>query len=154
MSRKEISVAARASSRREHSRRINADRECLPEVCDVVREAASESGFDERTNHACQLAVCEAVENIILHGYGGGNTGEIVLKVEAQPGRLTVEVVDDAPAFDPTQYKVDPDVSLSDPPVGGRGLIMMRGVMDDIRYERQGAKNVLRLTKNRAFTGA
>lgn len=124
----------------------------LSGVCDFVAAAAAASGFDERTNHACQLAVCEAVENVLQHGYQG-EPGEIRLKAMAAPGALTVEIVDRAPAFDPTRYPVDPIATLGEARVGGRGLLMMRRVMDDISYERRGRQNILRLTKNRAFTG-
>jgi serine/threonine-protein kinase RsbW len=121
-------------------------------VCDFVGAAASASGFDDRTSHACQLAVCEAVENIIQHGYQG-DPGEIDVTVRSTPGAMTVEIVDQAPAFDPTRYPVDPSASLRDARVGGRGLLMIRRVMDDISYERRGRQNILRLTKNRIFTG-
>jgi len=30
---------------------------------------------------------------------------------------------------------------------------MIRRIMDDISYERRGRQNILRLTKNRSFTG-
>jgi len=124
----------------------------LAGVCDFVEAAASASGFDDRTSHACQLAVCEAVENIIQHGYQG-DRGDIDISTRSAPGALTVEIVDRAPAFDPTRYPVDPSASLRDARVGGRGLLMIRRVMDDISYERRGRQNILRLTKNRTFTG-
>jgi anti-sigma regulatory factor (Ser/Thr protein kinase) len=121
-------------------------------VCDFVGTAASASGFDDRTSHACQLAVCEAVENIIQHGYQG-DRGEIHVTTQSAPGALTVEITDSAPAFDPTRYPVDPSASLRDARVGGRGLLMIRRVMDELSYERRGRQNILRLTKNRSFTG-
>jgi anti-sigma regulatory factor (Ser/Thr protein kinase) len=124
----------------------------LTAVCDFVGTAAAASGFDDRTSHACQLAVCEAVENIIQHGYQGGS-GEIDVSAQFAPGALTVEIVDRAPAFDPTRYPVDASASLREARVGGRGLLMIRRVMDEISYERRGRQNILRLTKNRFFTG-
>jgi serine/threonine-protein kinase RsbW len=96
--------------------------------------------------------VCEAVENIIQHGYQV-DSGEIDVSAQSAPGALTVEIVDRAPAFDPTRYPVDPSASLREARVGGRGLLMIRRVMDEISYERRGRQNILRLTKNRFFTG-
>jgi len=125
----------------------------LTGVCDFVEAAASASGFDDRTSHACQLAVCEAVENIIQHGYQADD-GEIQVTAQSAPGALTVEIVDRAPAFDPTRYPIDPSATLRDARIGGRGLLMIRRIMDDISYERRGRQNILRLTKNRSFTGA
>ena len=131
-----------------------AERHRLSEMCSLVGEAASACGFDDRTSHACQLAVCEAVENIIQHGYRSEGEGEILLTTEARPGLLTVEIVDRAAAFDPSSFPIAPAAIYADPPVGGRGLKMIRGVMDIIDYKRRGHQNVLRLTKNRPFTGA
>jgi serine/threonine-protein kinase RsbW len=132
--------------------RLRAESARLAGVCGFVESAAAASGFDERTSHACQLAVCEAVENIIQHGYQG-DPGEIRLSVQSKPGSLTIEIADRARAFDPTRYPVDPGASLLEASVGGRGILMMRRIMDDISYERRGVENILRLTKNRAFTG-
>ena len=42
-----------------------------------IQEAAQDAGFDEMESYACELAVSEACENIILHGYGDDSTGEI-----------------------------------------------------------------------------
>ncbi|HMK09709.1 MAG TPA: ATP-binding protein [Anaerolineales bacterium] len=140
--------------RRVRTRRLTVpgDTTSLAGVCAFVEAAADAGGFDERTSHACQLAVCEAVENVIQHGYRG-ERGTILLRARSGSGSLTVEIVDDAPAFDPTRYPVDPRASLRDARVGGRGLLMIRRVMDDISYERRGRQNILRLTKNRVFTG-
>ena len=122
-------------------------------MCDFVYRAAAASGFDDRTNYACQLAVCEAVENILHHGYRTDGAGEIRVSAEVRPGELTVEIVDQAPAFDPLRHPVASGAVAGEPSVGGRGLLMIRRVMDAIAYERRGDQNVLRMTKNRPFTG-
>lgn len=150
---KQLSPPSERPARRlRRHKTVKADGVSLSGVCDFVGSAAAASGFDERTSHACQLAVCEAVENIIQHGYRG-DPGEIRLTVQTAPGALTVEIVDGAPAFDPSRYPIDPSTSARDVRVGGRGLLMIRRVMDDISYERRGRHNILRLTKNQSFTG-
>lgn len=150
---KQLSPPSERPPRRSRPRlTLRADRASLSRVCDFVADAAAGSGFDDRTSHACQLAVCEAVENIVQHGYQG-DRGEIRLTAQAAPGALTVEILDSAPAFDPTRYPVDPSASLGEARIGGRGLLMIRRVMDAISYERRGRQNILRLTKNRTFTG-
>jgi serine/threonine-protein kinase RsbW len=150
---KPLSPPSERPARRVRRRKtVRADDASLRGVCDFVEAAAVASGFDERTSHACQLAVCEAVENIVQHGYKG-DPGEIRITAQAAPGTLSVEIVDEAPAFDPTRYPIDPSASLRHVRVGGRGLLMIRRVMDDVAYERRGRQNILRLTKNRTFTG-
>ena len=97
--------------------------------------------------------MCEAVENIIQHGYRSGRAGKVRLTTEVRPGELRVKIVDTAPPFDPSRFHFPLTTSPTNPRVGGRGLLMIRRVMDVIDYERRGGQNVLRLTKNRPFTG-
>ena len=132
---------------------VNSSRGRLQAICDFIDEAADASGFDDRTSYACQLAVCEAVENTIQHGYRKRVSGKIRISAEVRPGELNVEIIDNAPAFDPSRVPVASRLSPRDPKVGGRGLLMIRRVMDAITYERRGDQNVLRLTKNRPFKG-
>lgn len=118
-----------------------------------MRDAASQCGFDDRTSYACQLATCEAVENVIQHGYRGLGGGQVTVETRALPGTLVIEIVDDAPPFDPTTYPLVSDVIPEDMQVGGRGILMIYRVMDEVQYERRGNENHLRLTKTGAFTG-
>lgn len=140
----------RSPSGRVQRRTFSADSRRLPQVCDWVRRGADACGFDERTSYACQLAVCEAVENVIQHGYRSDPKREFNLSMRSTPGTLVVEIVDDAAPFDPTSY---PLPAPEDPRIGGRGILMITRVMDGVDYERRRDKNVLRLTKNRPFTG-
>lgn len=124
--------------------------ENIEAVCDLVEQAAREAGFDENTNYACQLAAGEACENIICHGYGEEGCGEIEVHVRAEPGELTIEVIDSAPPFDPTTVpNLEIEERIEDQ-VGGLGLPIIRRVMDEIEYSRQGDSNRLTLRKLRA----
>lgn len=124
--------------------------ENIEAVCDLVDKAAREAGFDDNTNYACQLAAGEACENIICHGYEDEGCGEIEVHVRAEPGELTIEVIDSAPPFDPTTVpNQDVEENIEDQ-VGGLGLPIIRRVMDEIEYSRQGDTNRLILRKLRA----
>jgi serine/threonine-protein kinase RsbW len=112
-----------------------------------VDQGARSAGFDDRTSYACQLAVTEACENIILHGYRKKAEGEIRVTTRSRPGELIVDIVDTAPPFNPTRVPTEEDWPAADPPVGGRGLLIIRRVMDEVRYRRRGNRNVLRMRK-------
>jgi len=114
-----------------------------------VQEAAQNAGFDEKESYACELAVCEACENIILHGYGDDSTGEIEVAVQTEPDNITIELWDDAPAFDPANFPTTLKQSIDDPPVGGLGLVIMHRVMDDMEYHRKEGRNQLRMRRSR-----
>jgi anti-sigma regulatory factor (Ser/Thr protein kinase) len=129
-----------------HSQSIPAQLDQLEAICILVDQGARSAGFDDRTSYACQLAVTEACENIVLHGYRGAE-GEIRVTTRSRPGELIVDVVDTAPPFNPTAVPSEETWPAADPPVGGRGLLIIRRVMDEIHYRRRGNRNVLRMRK-------
>ena len=116
-------------------------------LSDLVESMATEAGFSSRDQYALQLAVCEALENIIIHGYQGESTNLIEAYVNSDPGELTIEIWDDAPPFDPSNNPADIDWNQDDPPIGGLGLKIMHKVMDKISYERKGERNRLKMFK-------
>ena len=131
-----------------HSQAIPARLDQVEAVCLLVDQGARSAGFDDRTSYACQLAVTEACENIILHGYGKKAEGEIRVTTRSRPGDLIVDIVDTAPPFNPTRVPTEEGWPMTDPPVGGRGLLIIRRVMDEVRYRRRGNRNVLRMRKS------
>lgn len=116
-------------------------------VADAVAVAAADAGFDDKTSYACQLAVSEACENIVIHGYGQDQAASIEVVITSAPSTLTIELTDSAPPFDPTLVEVSPPRPPEDPPVGGLGLYIIRQVMDDVTYRRTDEHNHLRLHK-------
>ena len=121
--------------------------EQIEAICDLVDRAAQMAGFDDSTNYACQLAVGEACENIICHGYKDEEHGEIEITVHAEPGELTIELQDSAPSFDPTSMSTpEPEGGIEDK-VGGLGLPIIHRVMDEIEYSYRGNRNRLILRK-------
>lgn len=127
---------------------IPAQLDQLEVVCDAVEQAAMAAGFDERTRYACQLAVTEACENIVKHGYGNAASGgSIELRLEATLGELRIELIDGAPPFNPAAAPTVAEWDLDDPPVGGLGLLIMHRVMDSLDYQRAEGKNRLVMLK-------
>jgi len=113
----------------------------------LVNQAAEEAGFREDEQYATQLAVSEACENIILHGYGRENQGPIEMLVQSAPGSIQIDLWDNAEAFNPAQNPMQPEWSPDDPPIGGLGLIIIHRVMDEVRYAREADRNHLSMKK-------
>jgi anti-sigma regulatory factor (Ser/Thr protein kinase) len=116
-------------------------------ICRDVGRASDEAGFDQRTRYACQLAVSEACENIIIHGYGGEGRGKILVTAEAAPREVTIELRDTAPPFNPAGNPPRLDLDRDNPQVGGVGLVIIHRVMDEVFYSRDGDQNCLTLRK-------
>ncbi len=90
----------------------------------------------------------EVVSNIVKYGYGAGPSRPVDVGLALEDGVLRVEIVDQAAAFDPLARPApDTAQSLEERPIGGLGIHIVKQLMDDVRYRREGGKNVLTLTK-------
>ena len=133
----------------DHQISIEGQLDQVEKVCRLVGESATSAGFNEKDSYACQLAVSEAIENIILHGYQSANGEKITVNIEVQSGDLAIEIVDQAPPFNPSVPVENQSPSPEDPPVGGLGLVIMHKVMDEVEYKRERGKNLLRMRKRK-----
>ncbi len=122
--------------------------ERIRDITGLVGEAALQAGFDSRSAYACELAVGEACENIIKHGYQTEDGGDIRVSIASRPGELSVELIDSAPPFNPARVPDTREWTPDDPPVGGLGLLIIHRVMDQVQYLRRRKHNILRLVKH------
>jgi anti-sigma regulatory factor (Ser/Thr protein kinase) len=114
--------------------KIAAELKQLVAVYDFVRKTAATLELDPSTAYDLQLAIEEAVTNVIRHGYQG-QQGEIEIEIEQVGSDIVVYVRDKAPPFDPTTVPA-PDLTrpLEEQAHGGRGILLMRQVMDETSY--------------------
>lgn len=124
-------------------------------ACDTVVEAAEHAGLDERAVYHCQMAVDEALTNIIEHGYAfQGDDRQIEVVCTTDPGRFLMTISDDSPAFNPLEHEApDPEAPLDTREPGGWGIYFICRLMDDVTYRHADGRNHLTLTKHRP-TGA
>ncbi|MEM1062536.1 MAG: ATP-binding protein [Planctomycetota bacterium] len=103
-------------------------------------------GFSARDVFGLRLAMEEALMNAIRHGNGGDRSKQVRVWYEYVDGCASVRVEDEGPGFDPSDVP-DPtlDENLERP--GGRGIMLMRNFLDEIRYEGRG--NVVFMKKCR-----
>ena len=117
----------------------------LAEFMDAVCEAM---GFDEVTTMQMNLAIEEAVVNVMNYAYPEGTTGSVNIEVQANDVRLKFVISDSGKRFDPTSVAtVDTSLSAEDRSIGGLGIFLVRQLMDSVNYERIGGFNVLTLRK-------
>ncbi len=96
-----------------------------------------------------ELAVEEAVVNICLYAYEVP-PGELLVRICPGEKSFVVELVDEGVPFDPLAVD-EPDLraAVEERAVGGLGIFLVRRVMDEVAYHRDGARNVLRLVIHR-----
>ena len=103
-------------------------------------------GLPQELNMPINLALEEAVSNVMLYAYPG-KSGQVLVECD-KSDKLVFTITDSGVPFDPTQQE-DPDVTQSaeDRPIGGLGIFLVRQIMDEVRYERKDDKNILTLVK-------
>ncbi len=110
----------------------------------AVLEFARQTGFDSHDSQAITLAVGEAVGNVIKHAYKGSFEHQFVVRCNTFEDGLEVEIRDEG---EPFELGTAPDLAPEELRVGGRGLYLMRAIMDEIDYCREGSANVMRMRK-------
>jgi serine/threonine-protein kinase RsbW len=96
-----------------------------------------------------ELAVEEAVVNICLYAYEVP-PGELLVRIESGEERFVVDLIDEGVPFDPLAVE-EPDLRApaEERKVGGLGIFLVRRVMDEVAYRRDGSSNILRLVIRR-----
>lgn len=127
---------------------INSDMANLEQVSDFVLEMARQLQLAEQTTDHVQMAVDEAVTNVMEHAYGGRTDGRIEIDIHATAHALQIEIRDRGEPFDPNTIQ-EPNIHspLSERSIGGLGVFFMRKLMDDVEFKRDRRGNITRMTK-------
>jgi serine/threonine-protein kinase RsbW len=95
-----------------------------------------------------ELCVVEAVNNAIEHAYGDQPGHAVEVDLDVNPARLQIVVRDRGRAMDWTAACVRADAyALDTLAEGGRGLFIMRSLMDHLSYRSANGWNVITMVK-------
>ena len=113
---------------------------------DRIRE---ENHLDPNLAMNINLALEEAVTNVISYAYPQGTQEKVNLEAVLEGRMLRFTLTDRGMFFDPTTVpEADTTASLEDRRIGGLGIHLVRSIMDTVTYKRLDGKNVLTLTIN------
>ena len=114
----------------------------------TLTEFGQRHGLAPKVVHDLNLALEEILTNIISYGYTDNREHEIKVRLSVQPGEVKAEVEDDGQPFNPLEAP-EPDTakSLEERTIGGLGIHLVRKLMDDLEYKRQGERNLLTMKK-------
>ena len=136
--RREIDLEARPEN-------LKVIRDFIEDACRGAEVAASDT-------HALKLAVDEACNNLVEHGYAGRTGGSPMTVVfEADGEKVEISVTDRGRPFDPALApEPDLDAGWEERRIGGLGWHLIRKLVDEIRYDsREETGNRLTLVKRR-----
>jgi len=93
-----------------------------------------------------QIACDEIVSNIVK--FSGASTFTVKLVRTVEPGRCELTFIDAGKPWNPLAH-ADPDITLplEDRPLGGLGIMLVKKLMDNVTYAREGNANVLRMIR-------
>ena len=127
---------------------IHNDIQQIPQLAGFVEAIAQEKKLGHSLSLSLNLALEEAVTNVIMYAYPDGTDGLVDIEAILRDDSLSLIVSDSGIPFDPTEVP-DADVSLDaeNRTVGGLGIYMVRNIMDSVGYERTEGKNILTMIK-------
>ncbi|MBR0174698.1 MAG: SpoIIE family protein phosphatase [Bacteroidales bacterium] len=118
-------------------------------IQDWLEAISPELGIDEMLIPGINLALEEAVTNVINYAYPKGTYGSIELDASLEGNELKFVLSDSGKEFDPTlRPEADINAGVEDRPIGGLGIHLVRQIMDSVSYERKEGMNILTMTKN------
>jgi serine/threonine-protein kinase RsbW len=127
--------------------RMPSRRDAIAPTIERILQAVEPAGLAPGQRDDLAVAVAEALSNAALHGNRLDPRSRVSITVEVVPRRQAmVEVKDGGAGFD-TNGLVDPTEPDHILVPGGRGVFLMRQLMD--RVEFSGPGNRVRLTKRR-----
>ena len=132
----------------QHSITLTNDIQQVPQLADFVDMVCEEVGMDMTVAIQMNLAMEEAVVNVMSYAYPVDTVGNVTITAESDGEQLQFTIIDSGTPFDPTaKEEVDTTLSAEERPIGGLGIHLVRQLMDSINYERIDGKNVLTLRK-------
>jgi anti-sigma regulatory factor (Ser/Thr protein kinase) len=129
--------------------KLPAKLENLGRWMEAVSECAREQGFDQKKIGKIELALEEALVNICKYSYPD-EPGDAEVNCKQDNGRFIIEIVDSGIPFDMTALPA-PDLtsSIEKRKIGGLGIFLIKKMVDEVKYRREGSFNILDLTVKR-----
>jgi serine/threonine-protein kinase RsbW len=105
------------------------------------------AGLDDVAISEVELAMTEALSNVIGHSYEGRAGEEVLLSLDIDDARLALGIRDGGRPFEPEDYR-PPD--LDEPADGGYGVFLIEELMDELsRRPLQDGSTLVELVRYR-----
>lgn len=103
-----------------------------------LMDRGHEVGFDyERLRLNFRVGVTEALANAMLYGNCRDPRKRVRLEVRLSPTEIMVQVTDEGRGFDPRKV-LDPTLPINRTRSGGRGIYLIRKLMDRVEFNERG----------------
>jgi serine/threonine-protein kinase RsbW len=110
-----------------------------------VEAVCAVAGLDEKTAHAIVLATDEATNNVMRHAHEGRPHAQLQIQCYVLADGIEIHIHDEGRPFD---LAAVPHLDPAELRVGGRGVYIMRTIMDELDCRPRGNQgNTLRMLK-------
>ena len=121
---------------------INNDDHLLKEVSNNLVRALKEKNIDEDIVFDVHVAFEEALRNAMIHGNKLDPAKKVTVEIELGEKSVTICVEDEGFGFDPGALP-DPTLDENLLKEGGRGVYLIKHLMDEVKYESGGKKIIM-----------
>ncbi|MFZ0287552.1 MAG: ATP-binding protein [Candidatus Sulfotelmatobacter sp.] len=119
---------------------VPADSVAIAAVVDAISETLARLEVPEQKRFEVALAVQEALTNAVVHGCGNDPSKQVRCQLKSDPqGRILISVADPGPGFSPDLVH-DPKRRENVYADHGRGVYLIRQLMDEVHFERSGSE--------------
>lgn len=114
------------------------DLRAIERSVDYLTDKGREVGFnDDRLRLNFRVCLTEALANAMLYGNCRDPRKRVHVQAHLTPEKISVQVTDEGRGFDPNAV-VDPTLPSNRVRPGGRGIFLIRQLMDQVEFNDRG----------------
>ena len=133
------------------------DLRAIEQSVEVVLDRGRQVGFNaDRLRLNLRVGLTEALANAMLYGNGQDPRKRVLVEARLTPDEIRIRVTDEGRGFDPDSVP-DPTTPNRIPRSYGRGIFLIRRLMDHVEYNERGNSIEMRLNaagKRSDFNGS
>jgi serine/threonine-protein kinase RsbW len=122
--------------------------EAVEEIEKLAAEAANTAGFNQEEQDSLAIAVTEIANNAVIHGNKRDPRKKVFVTIDVVDAEVRLSIRDEGKGFNPDALSnpLDPENLLRE---SGRGVFIVRSLMDEISYDFSKGGTQVTLIKRR-----
>jgi serine/threonine-protein kinase RsbW len=123
---------------------LNNQREAIDRLEESIIRETEGHGYPKASRFAIRLSLDEAITNAFKHGHRQlPQELPITIEYAVRPDEVYLAIEDQGPGFDPSLI-ADPTTEENIERLSGRGVILIRAYMSDVRFSPRGNRIEMR----------
>jgi serine/threonine-protein kinase RsbW len=116
----------------------------ISHIEEFLRQISTQLHIDDGMMHRLLVSCTEAVNNAIVHGNKSDPDKKVIIRCVVKKRTLTICVIDEGKGFDPESLQ-DPRDEKNLLKENGRGVFLMRSLMDKVVFKRLKSGSVVEM---------